>query len=78
MNGTTTIDVVGMTCGHCVSAVTEELERLLGVTEVTVTLVPGGSSSVTVVSDCHLAPGDLAAAVDEAGYAMAEAGDGGR
>ncbi len=42
MSETTTIQVAGMTCGHCVSAVTEELTQLPGVTDVTIDLVAGG------------------------------------
>ena len=45
---TTTYTVTGMTCGHCVGAVTEELSGLPGVTEVSIDLVPGGGSTVTV------------------------------
>ena len=46
-----TYQVTGMTCEHCVRAVTEELARLDGVREVSVELVPEGSSAVTVTSD---------------------------
>ena len=41
---TTTYPVTGMTCEHCVSAVTSELGGLNGVSGVTVDLVPDGSS----------------------------------
>ena len=41
-------DVVGLTCGHCASAVTEELTALDGVSDVTVDLVAGGTSAVIV------------------------------
>jgi copper chaperone CopZ len=64
---TQTFPVTGMTCGHCVSAVTEELRQLPGVTEVTVDLVAGGTSSVTVASDSPVSESDVAAALDEAG-----------
>jgi copper chaperone CopZ len=47
----TTFAVTGMTCSHCVTAVTEELSALPGVTEVSVDLVAGGTSTVTVTSD---------------------------
>ena len=46
-----TYQVTGMTCEHCVHAVTGELKNLDGVTGVTVELVPGGPSVVTVTSD---------------------------
>jgi copper chaperone len=68
---TTTILVDGMTCGHCVTAVTEELGQLPGVTSVAVDLHAGGTTPVTVGSDTPLDPAQLAAAVDEAGYALA-------
>ncbi|MEV7596346.1 cation transporter [Kitasatospora sp. NPDC089797] len=57
--------VEGMTCGHCVGSVTAELTKLTGVTEVTVDLATG---RVTVDSAAPLADGEVAAAVDEAGY----------
>jgi len=67
---TTTFRVDGMTCGHCVNAVTEELSALPGVTDVAVELVTGGSSPVTVTSDAALDTDAVAAAVAEAGYAV--------
>jgi copper chaperone CopZ len=67
---TTTFGVDGMTCGHCVSAVTSELSALPSVKDVTVQLVVGGSSTVSVVSDVSLADDAVAAAVAEAGYAV--------
>ena len=48
---TTTYPVTGMTCEHCVNAVTSELGGLDGVSAVTVDLVPDGISLVTVASD---------------------------
>ena len=62
-----TYQVTGMTCEHCVRAVTGELRALDGVREVTVELVPEGSSAVTVTSEAPLAAGAVAAALDEAG-----------
>jgi copper chaperone len=67
---TTTYDVTGMTCGHCVQAVTTELTALPGVKDVTVELAPGAASQVTVVSDEPLDTQAVRAAVDEAGYAL--------
>jgi copper chaperone CopZ len=64
----TTYRVAGMTCGHCVSAVTEELSGLEGVASVDVALDPAGESTVTVTSDRPLPAQQVAAAVDEAGY----------
>lgn len=68
-----TFPVVGMTCGHCVSAVDSELRAVPGVTDVAIDLVAGGTSQVTVTSTEPLARDDVAAAVDEAGYALASA-----
>jgi copper chaperone len=67
--------VTGMTCEHCVHAVTGELKHLRGVSDVSVDLVPGGRSVVTVTSDAPLGSGAVAAALDEAGdYRLAPAG----
>jgi copper chaperone CopZ len=63
----TTYVVTGMTCEHCVRAVTEELTGLGGVTGVDVELVPGGASLVTVTSDAPLPQAAVSAALDEAG-----------
>ena len=65
---TTTVKVAGMTCGHCVSAVTSELTGLDGVTDVAVELVAGGTSTVQVTSEAPLDDAAVRAAVDEAGY----------
>ncbi len=64
---TTTYPVTGMTCGHCVHAVTEELAQVAGVTGVSVDLVAGGESKVTVTSDVPLSTEAVVAALDEAG-----------
>ena len=71
---TTAYLVSGMTCEHCVHAVTEELAGLDGVSAVTVELVPEGNSVVTVTSDVTLPEGAVVAALDEAGdYRLARA-----
>jgi copper chaperone len=67
---TTTYGVAGMTCGHCVAAVTEELSALDGVTSVDVELAAGGTSVVHVVSTSDLDRSAVAHAVDEAGYEL--------
>ena len=67
MASTATYHVTGMTCQHCVHAVTEELAGLDGVSSVEIDLVPGGESLVTVASDAPLAEEAVAAALDEAG-----------
>lgn len=69
----TTYQVVGMTCSHCVNAVTEELAGLDGVSDVGVQLVAGGTSVVTVTSAAFVRAEDVAAALDEAGdYRLAD------
>jgi copper chaperone len=71
----TTYQVTGMTCEHCARAVTGEIESMHGVAAVTVRLVPGGTSDVTVTAGAPLGTDALAAALDEAGgYRLA--GDG--
>lgn len=65
---TTQVSVSGMTCGHCVSAVTEELESLEGVQDVAVDLNAGGVSTVTITSANELSPAEIGEAVAEAGY----------
>ena len=45
--GQATYAVTGMTCGHCVRAVTQEVSRIDGVSEVTVDLASG---AVTITS----------------------------
>jgi copper ion binding protein len=62
---TTTYTVVGMTCEHCVRAVTEGLGALEGVTGVEVDLASG---LVTVESTAPVEDAAVAGAVDEAGY----------
>ncbi|MGV8913123.1 MAG: heavy-metal-associated domain-containing protein [Rhodoglobus sp.] len=60
--------VEGMTCGHCVSSVTEELTEVEGVTEVSVDLASGLPSTVSVTSDTPLEDATVSAAIKEAGY----------
>lgn len=57
--------VQGMTCGHCVSAVSEEVGNIDGVTDVRVDLASG---LVTVSSTTDLDDAKVRDAVDEAGY----------
>ncbi len=64
---TKTYNVTGMTCGHCASAVREELGAVAGVHQVEVDLVAGGTSTVTVSSDAPLEDATVAEALDEAG-----------
>jgi copper chaperone len=64
---TTTYKVTGMTCEHCVNAVTSEVGALNGVSTVQVQLAPDGVSTVTVTSAAPLAEAEVGAALDEAG-----------
>ena len=70
MATTTRWTVTGMTCGHCVAAVRDEVGRLDGVTAVEVDLVPAGSSVLTMTSDPAPDEAAVRAAVDEAGYVL--------
>ena len=62
---TTQIKVSGMTCGHCVNSVTEELETISGVTQVNIDLESG---NVTIESGTELDADQIEAAIKEAGY----------
>lgn len=65
-----TVNVSGMTCGHCVASVKEELAEVPGVTSVAVDLNAGGVSPVTIESSRELTSDEISAAVEEAGYAV--------
>jgi copper chaperone len=67
---TTTISIDGMTCSHCVDAVTEELKSLAGVHDVRIQLNKGGISTATVSSETQLDPAQIGEAVAEAGYTV--------
>ncbi|WP_110207314.1 heavy-metal-associated domain-containing protein [Nocardioides daejeonensis] len=67
MSTTQTWTVTGMTCGHCVASVTEELSELSGVENVAVDLPSG---AVTVTSAAPLEDAAVRAAVSEAGYTV--------
>lgn len=64
---TSNYQVTGMTCGHCVNAVSGELKGLDGVEDVTVDLNAQGASTVTVTSAAPVPREQVAAALDEAG-----------
>ncbi|GHF59697.1 heavy metal transport/detoxification protein [Amycolatopsis bartoniae] len=64
----TTYTVTGMTCEHCVKAVSEEVGKVEGVESVAVDLPSG---ALTVVSAHELDDAAIRAAVDEAGYQVA-------
>ena len=68
MSETRSFTVTGMTCGHCVASVTEEVQEIPGVENVDVVLETG---AVTVTSAEPLDDAAVRAAVEEAGYALA-------
>ena len=68
MSVTTKYQITGMTCGHCVSAVSGELSALPGVRAVEVDLSTGLAA---VTSDAILPLDEVRNAVDEAGYELA-------
>jgi copper chaperone len=59
--------ITGMTCGHCVAAVKDEVGAIADVTDVAVDLTSG---RVTVDSGREVTTAEVAAAVDEAGYQL--------
>ncbi len=66
----TTYTVTGMTCGHCVNAVTEEVVKIAGVSDVQVDLASG---AVRVASESQLDDAAVKEAVEEAGYELVTA-----
>lgn len=65
---TSTFQVAGMTCSHCVASVSSEVGQVEGAERVDVDLVPGGLSLVTVSSSGPVDHAAVVAAIDEAGY----------
>ncbi len=68
MSTTQTYTVTGMTCGHCVASVTEEVQEIPGVENVDVVLETG---SLTVTSAEPVDDAAVQTAVEEAGYQLA-------
>ncbi len=68
MSETRTYTVTGMTCGHCVASVTEEVQEIPGVQAVDVVLDTG---AVTITSSQALDDDAVRSAVEEAGYQVA-------
>ena len=64
---TSTFTVKGMTCGHCVNHVTEEVKKISGVTGVDITLETG---AVAVTSDTAVSESEFESAVVAAGYEL--------
>lgn len=67
MSVTQSFTVTGMTCGHCVMSVKEEVSGVAGVTEVEVTLETG---ELKVSSDAGIDAALVSAAVADAGYSV--------
>jgi copper chaperone len=65
---TSTYAVTGMTCEHCVRAVTEEVRRIEGVADVMVDLPTG---ALIISSSQPVDEAAVAEAVEEAGYRLA-------
>lgn len=71
---TQTFHATGLTCGHCASAVQEELTALDSVESADVTPVKDGVSTIVVTAVRDLSDDEVAAALDEAGgYVLASA-----
>ncbi len=64
----TSYTVTGMTCDHCAQAVTEEVNKISGVSDVVVDLPTG---AVTISSSETVNAAEVRAAVEEAGYELA-------
>ncbi|MBK5306043.1 MAG: heavy-metal-associated domain-containing protein [Frankiaceae bacterium] len=61
-----TYSVPEISCGHCVEAITGEVTKLAGVTDVTVDL----ASKTVAVTGAEIDDAAVAAAVDDAGYTV--------
>jgi len=67
MSTTQTYTVTGMTCGHCVASVTEEVQEISGVERVDVVLETG---SLTITSVDPVDNAAVRTAVEDAGYQL--------
>ena len=68
MSTSQTYTVTGMTCGHCVASVTEEVQEIPGVENVDVILETG---SLTLTSAAPVDDAAVKTAVEEAGSQLA-------
>lgn len=66
----TIVSLEGLTCGHCIASVTEEIEALEAVTSISIELVAGGISTATITSTAPLSTAEISEAVAEAGYTL--------
>lgn len=71
MSTTAAYVVTGLTCEHCVRAITEEVGEIDGVEQAEVALVPGGASRLSVTSSTPIDREALRSAIAEAGEAYA-------
>lgn len=62
--------VEGLSCGHCVQTVETAVWAVAGVNAASITLVPGGTSTLTVSGQAS--EEDIRAAVAAAGYTVTE------
>lgn len=65
---TTTVKATGLTCNHCALSVTEEVSEVEGVEAVSVDVVKGGESTVTIEHDAPISDTAVHAAIAEAGF----------
>ncbi|MDO5634318.1 MAG: heavy-metal-associated domain-containing protein [Micrococcus sp.] len=66
------LKMTGLTCGHCIASVQEEVGEVTGVTAVDVDLVKDGVSTATILSVGELDLDAVRAAVEEAGYTVVQ------
>lgn len=64
----TTIHIDGMSCGHCANGVTEALEKLDGVTSVSVSV--GEKNAIVEHDEEKVTEEMLSSAVEQAGYSV--------
>lgn len=67
----TSFGVVGLSCGGCASSVEKAVSTLEGVNDVSVKVVTGGTSTLTILGQDKIEFQSVADLVGEAGYAMA-------
>lgn len=65
--------VTGLTCGSCAGRVSSALTALDGVQDVQIALVPGGTSTVSVISSQNLPRTSVQDVVEKAGYQLTTA-----
>ncbi len=62
-----TVEIKGMTCGHCEGRVTTEILTIPGVTEV---IASAEKANATVESDTEISQESIELAVQKAGYSV--------